>query len=228
VKVDGKLCYLWRAVDHEGEVLEAVVTAKRDKAAALTSQADHEEVRPTAEDRHRRLLRLSRDPRSRRPLNGSANRDPDLIRRCATTSIAGFTSVMQTINITLLLVPLNAALIPKRDQGTVGGRMVYLWRVVDAATSASSTRSAGLRFLSIPSGGGFKMNSPRLRRYERRRFRSKGEDTVLNEDRRRRFRRRSTSGRCSAAEDSRSPSASRPRCRGEISGSGWRAPGVRG
>ena len=34
VKVNGKLCYLWRAVDHEGEVLEAVVTAKRDKAAA--------------------------------------------------------------------------------------------------------------------------------------------------------------------------------------------------
>ena len=34
VKV-GRLCYLWRAVDHEGEVLEAVVTAKRDKAAAL-------------------------------------------------------------------------------------------------------------------------------------------------------------------------------------------------
>src|SRR5208337_3233023 len=35
VKVNAKLCYLWRAVDHEGEVLEAVVTAKRDKAAAL-------------------------------------------------------------------------------------------------------------------------------------------------------------------------------------------------
>ena len=35
VKVNGKLCYLWRAVDHEGEVLEAVVTAGRDKAAAL-------------------------------------------------------------------------------------------------------------------------------------------------------------------------------------------------
>ena len=33
--VTGRLCYLWRAVDHEGEVLEAVVTAKRDKAAAL-------------------------------------------------------------------------------------------------------------------------------------------------------------------------------------------------
>ena len=35
VKINGKLCYLWRAVDHEGEVLEGVVTAKRDKAAAL-------------------------------------------------------------------------------------------------------------------------------------------------------------------------------------------------
>jgi putative transposase len=35
VKINGKLCYLWRAVDHEGEVLEAVVTARRDNAAAL-------------------------------------------------------------------------------------------------------------------------------------------------------------------------------------------------
>ena len=35
MKVNGKLCYLWRAVDHEGEVLEAVITARRDKAAAL-------------------------------------------------------------------------------------------------------------------------------------------------------------------------------------------------
>src|SRR5580704_3076373 len=35
VKINGKLCYLWRAVDHGGEVLETVVTAKRDKAAAL-------------------------------------------------------------------------------------------------------------------------------------------------------------------------------------------------
>ena len=35
VKVNGRLCYLWRAVDHEGEVLESVVTVKRDKAAAV-------------------------------------------------------------------------------------------------------------------------------------------------------------------------------------------------
>jgi putative transposase len=35
VKINGKLRYLWRAVDHEGEVLDAVVTSKRDKASAL-------------------------------------------------------------------------------------------------------------------------------------------------------------------------------------------------
>ena len=35
VKVHGKQHYLWRAVDHEGEVLEAVVTKRRNKAAAL-------------------------------------------------------------------------------------------------------------------------------------------------------------------------------------------------
>jgi putative transposase len=35
VKINGKLCYLWRAIDHEGEVLETVVTVKRNKAAAL-------------------------------------------------------------------------------------------------------------------------------------------------------------------------------------------------
>ena len=35
VRVNGKRHYLWRAVDHEGEVLEAVVTKRRNKAAAL-------------------------------------------------------------------------------------------------------------------------------------------------------------------------------------------------
>ncbi|CUH42730.1 IS6 family transposase [Ruegeria atlantica] len=37
VKVNGKRHYLWGAVDHEGEVLEAVVTKRRNKAAALKS-----------------------------------------------------------------------------------------------------------------------------------------------------------------------------------------------
>lgn len=35
VKIGGKLHYLWRAVDHEGEVLETIVTKKRDRKAAL-------------------------------------------------------------------------------------------------------------------------------------------------------------------------------------------------
>ncbi len=31
VKINGERHYLWRALDHEGEVLEAVVTKRRDK-----------------------------------------------------------------------------------------------------------------------------------------------------------------------------------------------------
>ncbi|MBC7670202.1 MAG: IS6 family transposase [Gemmatimonadaceae bacterium] len=34
VKINGEMRYLWRAVDHEGEVLESYVTTTRDKAAA--------------------------------------------------------------------------------------------------------------------------------------------------------------------------------------------------
>ncbi len=35
MKVNGKQHYFWRAVDHEGEVLDAFVTKRRNKAAAL-------------------------------------------------------------------------------------------------------------------------------------------------------------------------------------------------
>lgn len=35
VKINGETHYLWRAVDHEGEVLESYVTKKRVKKAAL-------------------------------------------------------------------------------------------------------------------------------------------------------------------------------------------------
>jgi hypothetical protein len=38
VKVNGKLHYLWRAVDHEGEVSEAVVTGKRSKARTVADE----------------------------------------------------------------------------------------------------------------------------------------------------------------------------------------------
>ena len=36
VRINGEMHYLWRAVDHEGEILESFVTKKRDKSAALT------------------------------------------------------------------------------------------------------------------------------------------------------------------------------------------------
>ena len=35
VKINGELHYLWRAVDHEGEVLEAYVTKRRERKAAF-------------------------------------------------------------------------------------------------------------------------------------------------------------------------------------------------
>ena len=35
VKINGERHYLWRAVDQEGEVLEAFVSKKRDRKAAL-------------------------------------------------------------------------------------------------------------------------------------------------------------------------------------------------
>ena len=35
VKISGETHYLWRAVDHEGEVLESYVTKRRDHKAAL-------------------------------------------------------------------------------------------------------------------------------------------------------------------------------------------------
>ena len=35
VKINGETHYLWRAIDHEGEVLEAFVSKRRDRKAAL-------------------------------------------------------------------------------------------------------------------------------------------------------------------------------------------------
>jgi putative transposase len=35
VKLNGEMVYLWRAVDHEGEILESYITKTRDKSAAL-------------------------------------------------------------------------------------------------------------------------------------------------------------------------------------------------
>jgi putative transposase len=35
VRINGETHYLWRAVDHEGEVLEVFATKRRDRRAAL-------------------------------------------------------------------------------------------------------------------------------------------------------------------------------------------------
>jgi transposase-like protein len=57
VKGNGKLCYLRRGV----EVLESVVTAKRDKTAALKFlKQPTEELWPTADRRYERATLLSR------------------------------------------------------------------------------------------------------------------------------------------------------------------------
>ena len=59
VRVNGKLCYLWRAVDHEGEGLGGCGHGEAGQGcSAEASQANHEEVQPAAEDRHRRASGL--------------------------------------------------------------------------------------------------------------------------------------------------------------------------
>ena len=35
VRIAGRRVYLWRAVDHEGEILDMLVQRRRDKCAAL-------------------------------------------------------------------------------------------------------------------------------------------------------------------------------------------------
>jgi transposase-like protein len=54
VKLNGEMVYLWRAVDHEGEMLESYITKTRDKEALAT-------LRPTCALRQdRRTSRTSR------------------------------------------------------------------------------------------------------------------------------------------------------------------------
>ena len=44
VRINGETHYLWRAVDHEGEVLESFVTKRRDRKAALRFFAQSDET----------------------------------------------------------------------------------------------------------------------------------------------------------------------------------------
>jgi putative transposase len=51
VKLNCKMVYLWRAVDHEGEVLESYVTRARDKAAALSFMKKALKLHGSSDDR---------------------------------------------------------------------------------------------------------------------------------------------------------------------------------
>ena len=42
LKIDGRIVYLWRAIDAEGEVLDVPVQSKRNKAAATKSRASND------------------------------------------------------------------------------------------------------------------------------------------------------------------------------------------
>jgi len=55
VKINGETRFLWREVDHEGEILEIYATKKRGKKAALTFRRKALKQHGTAEKgRHRR------------------------------------------------------------------------------------------------------------------------------------------------------------------------------
>ena len=61
LKIDGRMVYLWRAVDAEGEVLDVLVQSKRNKHAALKLMR---KLRPGAVgDRRLEVIRRS-GPRS--------------------------------------------------------------------------------------------------------------------------------------------------------------------
>ena len=48
VRINGETYYLWRAVDHEGEVLEVFVTPPGSEGCAEIPEAHDEALRPTA------------------------------------------------------------------------------------------------------------------------------------------------------------------------------------
>ena len=53
VKINGERHYLWRAVDHEGEVLESYVTKKRDKKSRFkVYEESHAASWNTKRERH--------------------------------------------------------------------------------------------------------------------------------------------------------------------------------
>jgi len=58
LKIDGRMVYLWRAVDAEGEVLDVLVQAKRNKRAALKLMRNHVIRHPPTKSRRAFLERI--------------------------------------------------------------------------------------------------------------------------------------------------------------------------
>ena len=75
VKINGEMHYLWRAVDHEGEVLESFASKERDKAGAEVHEEADEAARQAEGDHHRRPALLQgrhERARQRRQAGGRA------------------------------------------------------------------------------------------------------------------------------------------------------------
>jgi hypothetical protein len=54
VKLNGEMVYLWRAVDHEGEILESYITKTRERERRLLHEEGAEASRQARDDHHRR------------------------------------------------------------------------------------------------------------------------------------------------------------------------------
>ncbi len=74
VKLGGELIYLWRAVHHEGEILESYITRIRDKEEALTFMKKALKYQGSPEkDHHRRVaLEQGSDARARQQMPAPA------------------------------------------------------------------------------------------------------------------------------------------------------------
>jgi len=81
--------YLWRAVDHEGEVLGSFITKTRDKAAALKFHEEADEAARLRQDHHHLWAALlprsherarQRGPAGSRPLGWQPGRERDGLR----------------------------------------------------------------------------------------------------------------------------------------------------
>ena len=106
VRINGETHYLWRAVDHEGEVLEVFVTKRRDRMAALKflkrAMKRYGRPRSIVTDRLRsyrsamKVIGNAADQECGRWLNNRAENSHQPFRRPTTTSTTTVTSTAAT------------------------------------------------------------------------------------------------------------------------------------